>query len=52
MVSEHVSVVDLSAQYNELSAIATEALQDEFGALGLSLQRLYINAITLPADAS
>lgn len=50
MVRERMSVLDLSSQYNELSALAKEALSTEFAELGLALKRFYINAITLPAE--
>lgn len=50
MVRERMSVLDLASQYNELSALATEALGSEFAELGLTLKRFYINAITLPAE--
>jgi membrane protease subunit (stomatin/prohibitin family) len=50
MTRERVSVLDLSSQYNELSALATAALQDEFAMLGLMLQRLFISSMTLPAE--
>lgn len=50
MVRERMSVLDLSSQYNELSALALEALGSEFAELGLTLKRFYINAITLPSE--
>lgn len=50
MARERMSVLDLSSQYNELSALALAALSAEFAELGLTLKRFYINAITLPSE--
>jgi membrane protease subunit (stomatin/prohibitin family) len=43
-----LSVLDLATEYDELSAMATEGLKDDFANLGLELRRFYINAITVP----
>lgn len=43
-----LSVLDLATEYDELSAMATEGLKDDFANLGLELKRFYINAITVP----
>lgn len=45
---QRMSVIDLASQYNELSALAADALHEPFADLGLLLRSLYITAITLP----
>lgn len=50
MRERSLSVIDLVAEYDELSDIACEALKDDFASLGLSLTRFYINTISVPAE--
>jgi membrane protease subunit (stomatin/prohibitin family) len=50
MRERQLSVIDLVTEYDELSAIATEALKDDFAGLGFSLTRFYINNISVPKE--
>lgn len=50
MSERNLSVVDLAAEYNEISSEVGEAVQDDFAALGLRLLRFYVNTITLPEE--
>src|SRR5712691_4333231 len=46
----HIAALDLSTQYDELSAVAVNVLQPEFGAYGLELSKFYIENISLPEE--
>lgn len=43
---QKISVLDLTASYNELSSGARASLQDDFAALGFRLTAFYVEAIT------
>src|SRR5712691_705949 len=46
----HIAALDLSTQYDELSAAAVKILQPEFGAYGLELSKFYIENVSLPEE--
>jgi len=46
----HIAALDLASQYNELSTVAVNVLQPEFGAYGLELARFFIENISLPEE--